>query len=108
VGLLFLIPGIGETLRINGRAAIVTDAALCESFTVEGKAPRSVIVITVDSVYFQCGKAIIRSRLWHADAQIERKSLPSAGEILAAMSENRMGGQAYDDAYPERLKQTLY
>ena len=53
-------------------------------------------------------KAIIRSRLWHADAQIERKSLPSAGEILAAMSENRMGGEAYDQAYPERLKQTLY
>jgi PPOX class probable FMN-dependent enzyme len=108
VGLLFLIPGIGETLRINGRAAIVTDPALCESFTVEGKAPRSVIVITVDSVYFQCGKAIIRSRLWHADAQIERKTLPSAGQILAAMSENRVGGEAYDQAYPERLKATLY
>jgi PPOX class probable FMN-dependent enzyme len=108
VALLFLIPGIGETLRVNGRAAISADPALCESFTVQGKAPRSVLVITVDRVYFQCQKALVRSRLWDPASRIERSALPSTGTMIAALSQGAVDGEAYDRAYPERLKQTIY
>jgi PPOX class probable FMN-dependent enzyme len=74
ISLLFLIPGCGETIRVNGRAVISIDPALCESFVFAGKVPRSVIVVTVDRVYFQCAKAIVRSRLWDPATQIDRKS----------------------------------
>src|SRR3984893_16925744 len=90
--LLFLTPGCGETIRVNGRAVISIDPALCESFIFAGKAPRSVIVVTVDRVYFQCAKAIVRSRLWDPATQIERQTLPSSGTILAAISKGAIGG----------------
>jgi PPOX class probable FMN-dependent enzyme len=108
VSLLFLIPGIGETLRVNGRAAISADPALCESFTVQGKAPRSVLVITVDRVYFQCQKALVRSKLWEPASRIERSALPSTGTMIAALSQGTVDGEAFDRAYPERLRQTIY
>jgi uncharacterized protein len=108
VALLFLIPGIGETLRVNGRAAISADPALCESFTVQGKAPRSVLVITVDRVYFQCQKALVRSKLWDPASRIERSALPSTGTMIAALSQGTVDGEAFDRAYPERLRQTIY
>jgi PPOX class probable FMN-dependent enzyme len=108
VSLLFLIPGIGETLRINGRALISADPALCESFTVQGKAPRSVLVVTVDRVYFQCQKALVRSKLWDPASRIERSALPSTGTMIAALSQGTVDGEAFDRAYPERLKQTIY
>src|SRR5438477_1348910 len=85
VALLFLIPGVGETIRVIGRAAITTDPALLESFVFAGKTPRSVIVVSVESVYFQCSKAIIRSKLWDPARIIDRKSLPSNGTIIAAI-----------------------
>ncbi len=105
--LLFLIPGVGETLRINGRGYVVTEPELCASFEMQGKAPASVIVFKADRVYFQCPKALIRSRLWHADSQIARSELPSSGEILAAISAEFDAG-AYDAAYPQRIKDTIY
>jgi len=108
VSLLFLIPGIGETIRVIGRAGISTDPALLESFVFAGKTPRSVIVVTVESVYFQCSKAIIRSKLWDPSRLIDRKSLPSNGTILAAITKGEHGGEEYDKAYPERLKATIY
>ena len=108
VARLFLIPGVGETLRVNGRAAISTEPALLDSFAVDDKTPRSVIVVSVETVYFQCQKAIVRSDLWNPDKRVDRKTLPTAGQILAAASQNRVGGEAYDKAYPERLKATLY
>src|SRR5438309_5424640 len=83
VALLFLIPGCGETIRITGQAAISIDPKLTQSFLVEGKAPRSVLVVSVEAVFFQCAKAIVRSKLWDASRHVERKSLPSAGMILA-------------------------
>jgi hypothetical protein len=107
VALLFLIPGIGETMRINGRAAITTDAALCESFAMEGKPPRSVIVIKVDRVYPQCQKALVRSGLWSPERQLPRTALPSVGEMMARLKPD-FDGKAYDAAYPERLRQTIY
>jgi len=106
--LLFLIPGSGTTLRVNGRAHLMTDAALCGSFAVEDKAPRSVIVLTVDAVYFQCARAIVRSDLWNPANHVAPGILPTPGQILAALSEGRVGGEAYDRAWPERARQTMW
>jgi PPOX class probable FMN-dependent enzyme len=108
VALLFLIPGSGNTLRVNGRARISVDAGLLASFVMEGKAPRSVLVIDVDAVYFQCSRAILRSDLWNPEKHVDPKALPSAGSILAALTENRVGGDAYDKAWPERAKQSMW
>ncbi len=108
IALLFLIPGSGSTLRVNGRAQVSVAPQLLTSFTFEGKAPRSVIVLTVDEIYFQCARAIVRSDLWNPDKRIDPKSLPTPGQILADMSENRVGGEAYDTAWPERARQSLW
>jgi uncharacterized protein len=108
VGLLFLIPGCGETIRVTGRAVISVDPALTQSFLVEGKAPRSVLVVAVESVFYQCAKAIVRSKLWDASRHIERKSLPSAGTILADLTGGKLGGPEHDRTAPERLKATIY
>jgi hypothetical protein len=108
VGLLFLIPGIGETIRVNGRATISTEPDLLQSFVVEGQAPRSVLVVAIDRVYFQCAKAILRSDLWNPAHHRERSSLPSPGRILKACSAGRMDAEAIDTAYPERLKATMW
>ncbi|MCB8819233.1 pyridoxamine 5'-phosphate oxidase family protein [Microvirga rosea] len=108
VALLFLIPGVGETLRVNGRAQISTDPALLGSFSVDGKAPKTVLSIAVEEVFFQCSRALVRSDLWNPDKRVARQALPSAGQILAALSEGRTGGEAYDKALPERVKQTLH
>jgi PPOX class probable FMN-dependent enzyme len=108
VALLFLIPGCGETIRVNGRASISVDPALAQTFVMNGKTPRAVIVVTVDRIYFQCAKAIVRSKLWDASRHVDRKSLPSAGTILADLTGGKIGGEAHDRAAPERLKATLY
>ena len=106
--LLFLIPGSGTTLRVNGRARVDTDPNLLKSFQVDGKAPRSVVILDIDSVYFQCARAIVRSELWNPALHVDPKSLPSAGQILAALSEDRVGGEAYDREWPERAGKTLW
>jgi hypothetical protein len=108
ISLLFLIPGIGNTLRINGRAAISTDPELCAGFAMQGKNPKCVLVVTAERVYFQCPKALVRSRLWSQDAQVPRSELPSTGEILEAITNREIDGAAYDAAYPQRLKETIY
>ena len=108
VALLFLIPGIGETLRVNGRAHITTAPAVLERFRMDGKLPRSVIVVAVEQVFFQCSRAIWRSRLWEADAQIDRASLPSLGRMVEDFSEARIKAVDYDDNLYPRLKSTLY
>jgi uncharacterized protein len=108
VGLLFLIPGSGSTLRVNGRGHISTDSDLLQSFMVEGKVPRSVIVITVDEIYFQCARAIVRADLWNPDKRLDPKELPTPGQILAEMSANQVGGAAYDREWPERARQTMW
>ena len=108
ISLLFLIPGVGETMRINGRAVISTDPELASGFTMQGKAPASVIVVTVDSVYFQSQKALPRSRLWEPDARIDRTTLPTAGQMAQALSPEPFDGAAYDAEYPERMKKTMY
>jgi len=108
VALLFLVPGIGETLRVNGRAEIRTDPELLGRFSVEGKLPRSVIVVRIDTVFFQCARAIFRSRLWDPAAHVERASLPSTGTILSGITQARFDGREYDKGLYERLKEGLY
>ena len=106
IALLFLIPGEGRTLRINGRAVIDTDPALCASFTMEGKAPRSVIVVTAERVYTQCPKALIRSKLWNPAAHAD-PGLPSTGAMMQALQAD-FDAEAYEREYPQRLKETIY
>ena len=108
VALLFLMPGSGSILRTNGRAQITIEPDLLESFASNGKAPRAVIVVTVETIYFQCAKAIVRSELWNPDKYIEPGALPTAGQILAALSEGRVGGEEYDRTWFERAKQTMW
>lgn len=105
---LFLLPGSGTTFRANGRAHLSVDPELLESFAMEGKTPRSVIVMAIDELYFQCARAIIRSELWNPDRHLDPKSLPTAGEMLAGMTENQVGGRDYDQAWPDRARQTMW
>jgi uncharacterized protein len=108
VSLLFLIPGVGETMRVNGRAVISTDPKLTESFVFNGKTPKCVLVVTVERAYFQCTKAIIRSKLWDPATRVDRKTLPTPGSILAELTDGKMGGPEHDRLAPERIKQTIY
>ncbi|MEQ8246398.1 MAG: pyridoxamine 5'-phosphate oxidase family protein [Alphaproteobacteria bacterium] len=108
VALLFLIPGSGNTLRIQGRAAISVDPDLLASFAIEGKPPRSVVVITADAVYFQCARAVLRADLWNPEKHVDPKSLPSAGTMLAQTSDGRIGGADYDKAWPARAKISMW
>ncbi|MEM6468951.1 MAG: MSMEG_1061 family FMN-dependent PPOX-type flavoprotein, partial [Planctomycetota bacterium] len=108
VAMLFLIPGSGTTLRINGTATISIEENLLESFSVKGSPPRSVVVVHVGEVYFQCARAIVRSELWNPDRFVDDDSIPTAGQILAKLSENRVGGETYDREWPERARKTLW
>ena len=108
VALLFLIPGMGETLRVNGRAVISVAPELIGRFPFRGTLPRSVIVVTAERVYFQCPKAIVRSELWNPENHLSRKDLPSTGTILADVSAGLINGEQYDRDYPERLRATIY
>tara|TARA_R100000365_G_C2719252_1_gene52259 strand:+ start:73 stop:675 length:603 start_codon:yes stop_codon:yes gene_type:complete len=105
---LFLIPGSGTTLRVNGRAHVSIDPTLLESFAIEDKAPRSVIVLEIDEVYFQCARAIIRSELWNPERHVDPAGLPTPGQILATMTAQEVGGESYDKAWPERAQQTMW
>lgn len=108
VGLLFLIPGNRSAVRINGRAQLDTDAALAASFAVEGAAPRCIIVITIDAVFFQCGRAIERAGLWNPARFAPPETLPTPGDILLSLSGGALGGKDYDSSWDARAKQTLW
>ncbi len=106
VGLIFFVPGVNETLRVNGRAQVTTDPALLEPLAVNGKVPRSGILVSADEIYFHCGKALIRSDLWNPEKQIHRSEFPSLGRILA----DQIGGISVEeserytaDGYQNRL-----
>lgn len=106
--LLFLIPGSGNCLRVNGRAKVAVDEALLASFAVEGQAPRSAVVLTTEAVFFQCARAIVRSDLWNPARHVDPSGLPTPGEILAAISRGRVGGPDYDREWPERARRTMW
>lgn len=108
VALLFLIPGIGETLRVNGRATITIEPAVLERFVIEGNRPRCVIVVDVDTVYFQCARAIHRSRLWSQRPAERPGTVPTAGRILAELTDAAIDAETYDRELPARQKSTLY
>lgn len=113
IGMLFLIPGYGETLRVNGVASLSGDPELCAGSAVAGKAPACVIVATVESVYFQCSRAVVRAGLWNPETHAAKGAVPSAGTILRDITGRdaaveTFDGEAYDRALPERVKATLY
>ena len=107
VGLLFFIPGMNETLRVKGRAEITTDPALLEPLTVGSRPPLSGLKVTVEEAFLHCGRALIRGRLWDADAQIDRSSYPSYGQVLA----DQIAGadaQEIDDDEAQANQERLY
>jgi PPOX class probable FMN-dependent enzyme len=108
VALLFLIPGVGETLRVNGRARISTAPDLLQRFVMAGQPPKCVLVIDVDTVYFQCARAIHRSKLWQPIAEGASRRVPSPGSMLAALTDSAIDGEQYDRDLPERQRATLY
>lgn len=104
--LMFLIRGSANVLRINGQARITDDAELCARLAAHAHTPRSVIVLRVDEVYFQCARAVMRAGLWSgAD---DSAGLPTPGAILAAMTEGEVGGTAYDAAWPARAAGSMW
>ncbi len=105
VSLLFMAPGSGNVVRVRGRARIGIAPELLAGFERAGRRPRSVLVIAVEAVYFQCARAVVRSGLWTAEPV---PVLPSAGEMLAEASAGDEGGAAYDAAWPERAARTLW
>ena len=107
IGLIFFVPGINETLRVNGKSLITTDPALLEPLAVNGKVPRSAILVTAEEIYFHCGKALIRSDLWNPDKQVRRSDFPSLGRILA----DQIGGISVEESErytAESYKTRLY
>ena len=108
VSLLFVIPGVEETLRVNGRAVISNDSDLLAGFAVGGKLPRTVILVTIGSVYFHCSKALVRSSLWDPAKFVERSQLPSTGAMLQRLSAGAVDAAAYDREAPARTQETLY
>ena len=104
--LMFMVKGSGNVIRINGRARITDDADLCARFTRDGKQPRTVIVIRIAEVYFQCARAVIRANLWSGED--DSAGLPTPGQILASLTENEVGGDAYATAWPQRAAQTMW
>ena len=113
IGMLFLIPGYGETLRVNGRAELSCDPGLCARFEMAGKLPASVMIVHVEAVYFQCSRAVVRAELWNPERQVDKRTLPSPGTILRDITARNAAvetfdGAAYDAALPARVKATLY
>ena len=107
VALLFLVPGIDETLRVNGRADISVAPALLERFALGGKPARSVLIVRVDTVYFQCSRALVRAELWNPETRLPRSALPSTGIILAALGA-QFDSKQYDREQGPRVRATLY
>ena len=108
IGLLFLIPGLNVTLRVNGTAVLSTDEELRRSFAMGDKLPATVIVVTTTAVYTQCPKALIRSKLWDPTLHRDVADLPSVGQIMERITNGEIDGAALDAAYPERVRQTIY
>ena len=108
IGLIFLVPGVRETLRVNGTACITTDPALMSALAVDGKLPRSVTVVTPHEVFMHCARALVRSRLWDSSTQAAPGEVPSMGTMMAAHTGGLIDQCEYDAALPERLLVDLY
>jgi PPOX class probable FMN-dependent enzyme len=108
VGLIFLVPGVHETFRVNGRARISTDPELLARFAVDGKTPKTVLVITVQEAFIQCARALVRSDLWNPARHVRREELPSIGTILAAHTGGKVDAATYDAEAAVTMPKTLY
>jgi PPOX class probable FMN-dependent enzyme len=108
VGLIFLVPGVHETFRVNGQAQISVDPALLARFAVDGKAPKTVLVVTVREAFVQCARALVRSDLWNPARHVRRADLPSLGTILAAHTGGKVDAAEYDAEARVRMPRTLY
>ena len=108
IALLFLVPGIGETMRVNGRATISIAPELIEAFTVDGKSPKTVVEVKVERVYFQCSKALVRSGIWDSDIARSFGDVPSAGEMLAATTNDSFDALEYDRMLEKRYSDELW
>lgn len=108
VGLIFLVPGVGETLRINGKARVVRDAAVLERMAVNGKAPTAAILVKVEEAFLHCAKAIIRSKLWSDDYKLERGQFPSLGRMITDQVETETTAEEADAAIETAYKTNLY
>lgn len=106
--LMFMVPGISEILRVNGRGRLSRNAGLCQSFEVHGTVPKLVIVFEIEQVMFQCARAIVRSRLWDSERFRKPGEVPSAGTMLAQATAGEEGGADYDRTLPARIRETLY
>jgi PPOX class probable FMN-dependent enzyme len=104
IAMLFLIPGVNDTFRVNGRARIVDDPELLAESAVEGKVPQLGILVEVDEAYTQCPKALLRSELWNPERHIDRSELPSSGKILRAVADPDLDVEEYEDARAERYR----
>jgi len=102
VGLLFLVPGVGDTFRVNGRAQLVTDADLLAACEVEGRVPKLGILVEIEEAYTQCSKALVRSDLWNAERHVARSELPSSGEIFRSLRGDEFDAETYDRERAER------
>ena len=108
LALMFLVPGSNTAMRVNGRGSLSIEPDLLDSFIMEGKPPRSVIIIDIDAVYFQCARALMRGDVWNPETFVDAQSLPSAGQMLAAASQGQVGGEAYDQDWPGRAKASMW
>ena len=108
VGLLFLVPGVNETFRINGEAVISRDPALTDQFVMQGKAPRTVIVVTVNEAYIQCSRALVRSDIWNPAKHALPGAVPSMGTVMAKHTCGFVDAKAFDEEAKERVPVTLY
>lgn len=107
VALMFLIPGSNTAMRVNGRAVVSVDPELLQSFEMDGKHPRTVVLVSIEEVYFQCARAIIRADLWNPDSFVDPKSLPTAGDLLQAAKAD-FDKESYDREWPERAAKTMW
>jgi uncharacterized protein len=107
VALMFLIPGSNSVMRVNGRAVVSVDPGLLESFEMDGKHPRSVAVVTIDEVYFQCARAVMRAELWNPDRRVAVSDLPTPGEMLQAAKAD-FDQETYDREWPARAAKTMW
>jgi len=104
IALLFLIPGVNDTFRVNGRARIVDEAELLAASEVEGKTPRLGILVQIEEAYTQCPKALLRSELWNPERHIDRSELPTSGEILRSVADPELDVEEYEDARDDRYR----
>ncbi|PWW04491.1 hypothetical protein DFR52_1011190 [Hoeflea marina] len=107
VAMMFLIPGSDTTLRVNGTAVISVEPELLAAMAMEGKLPRTVVVISIGEIYFQCARAVMRARLWEEDAKIAPRSLPTPGELLKQM-QDAFDAESYDRDWPGRAKTSMW